>query len=355
MSDKEAINTPGHRKGPVGLVNAYLADFRTDLDRRYGNLSTYQAYLRVALDGLVYDGARVTAADLRTTLEPFTKQDVGGFRGDQFKIFFSDLEYISLLEKGGLDGVNQRLNDLFVLLKTDLPSGEKEEVKHKLNHLLGRAVYLFPHLAGSVKVQLKPGVEQNTEKFERKYGLGYYHNRFDTLKEVYKAETGQPFSDTLVVPLPYGFSTGTHGSGQRNAAAASSLTVFFSSVSQLGKREIKEPSLAVSIERPLMSDSSTHFTLGEVEAIRFSENDKFTPYVSGNYGKYKLVERGNALTHYLTFRQFANYSNLRKREGFNVTDEEWEKCQKYLVEPEGFSNLWNYDQSTRSVSGFFAS
>lgn len=152
-------------------------------------------------------------------------------------------------------------------------------------------------------------------------------------------------------PLPYGFTTGTHGSGERAAMASSRENVYISFRNPRDDSGII-PVLGLGIKAPLLTPGSTVFTLDEVESIAFTDKNEFTPYVDDRDGKYVLTEKGNSITYYLRFRDFSNYRGSRERENLReINDKEWEVIGG-LNEPGAYSNLWNEDYETHKLDGF---
>ncbi len=84
--------------------------------------------------------------------------------------------------------------------------------------------------------------------------------------------------------------------------------------------------------------------MDEVEDVQFVSNKAYTPFVTDRDRKIELIDRGNPATHYLMFRDFADYRSLRKRENLKeLTDEEWAFCQRKMWNPQFLTNHWRED------------
>ena len=362
MTEKrvETPEAPVYLQPTVRLVNATLDEVRNSLSlnsKSERGLSEAQKELDLVLNGnpnepgkssLVYDGIGVTASDLQKALSPFSTENIGYHRIDsKFKELVFDLETIKLLEKGGLDAVNEKLGRLFESLKTEATTAEEKEGAIKeFNEMLGRAIYLFPHLAIGVEVKLKPGALERTEEIETRY---YESTRgwFEKLALTYQNERGVPLPDSLVFPLPYGFTTGVHGSGERAAMLQSWEDIFLTSSFPRQMRGVRIPVLSLGIKSPLVIPDYVLFETDEIESIRFTEEGTFTPWVGPdpeNSHKAALREKGDSVTCYLRFRNFLDAKACRKRENLlELSSEEWGKYNRELLTPRNLSNLWRED------------
>ena len=336
-----------HLRPTANLVNATLVDIDDYLSREAATrsgLSPTQAALREALPQAIYDGVRTTASDIKATLAPFIGEYIGFEKDGQFKEFVGDLEYVELMEQGGLDAVNSRLRELSKTIKADVPKEQKSDAMDRINRLLYRAIYVFPHLATGVQVDLAPGTEGKSEEIWEIYGYDYGSERrkYEQLRDRHQERYDTPFPDTLTVPLPYGFTTGTHGSGQRAAVGASMDEISYTFISlRHNPWNPDTPALGIEIGAPLITTRQTYFTMGEVEDVRFVAGHEFTPLVSHNG---ELVDRANPVSHYLMFRDFAVYAAFRRRENLpELTEDEWKLCQTRLWSAPFSSNLWQED------------
>jgi len=368
---KEKSPVPFHLQPTVQLVNATLDEVIKGLsmeEEQDGFLTEAERELSIVLEGtldeprkppLRYDGVQITASNLRQTLEPFSQENYGQSIDSRFKGLISDLEYIELLEKGGVGAVNGRISEWLECVKGDVPLEQKTKAMGEVNHILGRAIYLFPHLARGIAVSLKPETEQKTKEFEDKYGWDYYRNRYNMLLEVYQEKKGFPLPETLVLPLPYGFTTGTHGSGERTARASSQEDIYLGFIHPRGDYQTNVPALAVVVKAPLIVEHPTYFTVDEVESIEFTDNGEFTPFVDKRNNENVLVEKTTPEIYYLRFREFSGVRhNLGERMQLReLTDEEWDRCNRELVTARPFTNLWQevYHTKPRTLKrGFIA-
>lgn len=350
MSERILGVIPSYLQPTATLINATLVEGKDFLDLvaagRYYSPTPIQTAFRELLPTLIYDAKSTTALALQATLEPFTKVFTGLRSEDAFRAFVGDLEYVDLLEKGGLEGVNTRLSELVNVLKTDATSEEKLRVVRSLNRHLYRAIHFMPHLATGVEVKLAPGTEDKAEEFGSKYSLEAEGQRriYDSLRKAYPAKLGKQFPEKLILPLPYGFTTGTHGSGERSGVAQSSGQIGFGFMRQREGEDALEPVVNVSIQAAFFTPRQTNFTLDEVESVRFVGAEEYTPVVAERDGVVEFRDRGNPVSYYLYFRDFSNNRSLRKRENLReLSDEEWEFCQTRILSSRPYTNLWRDD------------
>lgn len=361
MTEKlEEIKTPDYSALTARFVNASLDEFRNRLagerESRQG-LSEAQERLNRALTDFRYDGVQTAASSLQKKLDPFSEEELGYELSSPFKRFVADLEYIELLEKGSLGAVNGRVAELFEQAKgLEMSPEQQEELVGRLNDIMMRGIYIFPHLAKGVEVKLKPGVEGRTKKFEEVYGrMGYYRRVYDRLLEAYQRVRGRPLSNTLIFSLPFGFTTGTHGSGERAAVVASQEHVYFTFIHPRDDWQTKVPALALSLEAPLIMPHYSLFTLDEIDSIQFTDKGDFVSYVDRHREGEILIEKPNFVNYYFGFRNFFNYRMFRSEKIEEFSNEEWNQCQENLAEPGGFGNLWREDfRTNKLVKGFLA-
>src|SRR3972149_577359 len=89
---------------------------------------------------------------------------VGGRRMEDLDLLrlAQDLEYLSLYEKHGLDGLNDYLSSLITDLSTSKSYEENVPIANNLNDFLRRAIYLFPHVARGVKVGIRRDFKESS-------------------------------------------------------------------------------------------------------------------------------------------------------------------------------------------------
>ncbi len=282
------------------------------------------------------NSGRSTAPEMLEILSPLAAKEVDlpYKTGDKFREFVDDLELLALFEQGGIDGLNRKLdNSLKVLQEAKLTTAELEKVIGEVNNILCRAIYLFPHLVSGVEVKVGESAAANGESLRRKY---YEPNRFYYEGLIEKlAERGDVSPSTLIIPLPYGFTTGTHGSGERAAMGASRMDIFFSFASRRDSPASPTPCLKVTIEPPLIVARETTFLTDEIESVRLTGHSPYTPYFDDRHRDGPLITRGNHVTCYLTFRDFANYGTGRYLAG---------ETKPIVLEPyKNTRNLWQVD------------
>lgn len=207
---------------------------------------------------------------------------------------------------------------------------------------MGSAIYLFPYLAKGVEVNLKPAADKATEKFNGEFGITYLRNWYNELLKT-QEEAGLPgSSEQLILPLPYGFTRDPSDEGDRK-------DIRLSWINRYGQLAYgyRVPAVAVAING---QRKYSHFTLDEVESIRFTDNEAFTPYIEWGYDEQratlveKLVEKPDSIDHYLRFRGFRriSYQDLESSKDqlpFSQLDPvEWRVVREMEI-PED-RNLW---------------
>lgn len=140
----ETIEKQSYLQPTVRLVNAVLSEIDETLRQRCqdGDLSGVQKKLALILiDGisegprkskLVYDGEQVTASGLRGIFGPLSEKDLGYGIDSKFKRLVADLEIIELLEKGGIDGVNKKVGELFDSLNVKASIEQKTKTMEEM-------------------------------------------------------------------------------------------------------------------------------------------------------------------------------------------------------------------------------
>ena len=303
---------------------------------------------------MVYDGTRFNFSSLQEAFGDY--KNFSYLSEPKINDIISDLRCLELLEKKGIKGIKKRVTDLFDIARQDGTLEQRTRACIELNEIFCRAIYLFPHLVKGIEVKLKEGTEQKSEEFFRTYSSDYGRFWYESFFEFYKKEHGVN-PTPLVFQLPYGFTTGTHGSGERNAMMHSRDTLALTSILKRDKPSTKIPALALEIRAPLITSSHTSFSLDDVESIQFSDKGDFTPWIDNRQGKDVLIKRGNYLGYYFTFRDFSNFSNFRRGiDGMKfgrLSKEQKDKINLELVEAQSFTNLWHDDYKTGKLETGF--
>lgn len=331
----------------VTSINARIGKFRDKLTPDRGILGNWskvqdvppeQDKLREALAATVYDGVSVTAGKLRESLESQTEPG-SEYIGPKYERLVRDLDFVELLELGGMDAVNKRLQKRLSSLTSpgSRPDDQTRELNLINNEFLQRAIYLAPHLTTGVEITLKPGALERAQRFERGYMDDFYRDDHRRLARVHQEKKGSPLPDTLVVPLPFSFYTGTHGSGDRTANNISSDTVFLDFMQERKDRLKGTPTVAIALN----PWHNTHFALDEVERIRFTNERSFTPTLGVENSVEHLIEVSPEL-YYLRFREFKPYN----------------KSDWNVLSPNTVGNLWGVNEPVlrrrRLTKGFIA-
>ena len=225
------------------------------------------------------------------------------------------LTQITLLESGGLDEINRAIaydfGQLQKLSPVTLKGGTRETrlaesagnqaLCDNLNSRLCSAIYLFPHLAQGVLVK----VTGDWEEGRNRDALDTTHRRNYTSLVNGMKSSGRGTS-VLCLPLPYYFTTGAHGTGERAAMGASNETVI-SQMSYSDEDHGHVPGIDLMLEKPVIVTRHTVFGVDEVQSISLAPCEEYTPFVRTFTRTDELEERANPLTQYLIFRDFERY------------------------------------------------
>jgi hypothetical protein len=268
------------------LMNARLFDLRESAENhlKYINTTSDQQIFLDTLECIPPDAPLDLIHD---TLTPFVEASLDDETRETLAMFSADLDFIHVFQERGIGGLNEVLNRYLQNAK----EGRDDDIK-TANQLLYRAIYLFPHVAHGVSIAIDPGVYK-------------HYSEFKGLAEHYQFKHLPPPSE-IVLPLPYSFSTGTHGSGERTAIHESVETVKLKRGSQT---LIGKPALQLEIESPGFNRWYMNIPLDVVHAIELTSTGHFIPHV--DLGPHTSTsERGNYLRHYLLFRNFARDATI---------------------------------------------
>ena len=242
-----------------------------------------------------------------------------------------------------LDEVNKTLDSILIELRRDLSLEEKKALTIKANGLLYGVIYNYPYLAHSVEVRLGREAYENSERIDDLCGESnrWWYKRLVGNRK--KQGESDPYS--LVVPLPYGFTTGTHGSGERAAISASRREVYFDLTNRRGKYEYDNPCLRVTVQAPLVFSHETTFLPEEIDKVSLSGRIDLSPYLG--HDRDEVESRGNYIYNYLDFRGFENrgIGKYIKKDSKPI-----------ILTSQQDYGLWSYDwQKRKLIKGFFVS
>lgn len=234
-------------------------------------------------------------------------------------------------KKGALNALieqtNTEIDAHIVQLRQSTNIEELQDLTGKLNNTLFKAIYHFPHIVNGVEIMFQNNVDAHAEEWGKQYGHEYAIGRRVWEK---LAQENQEMYASLVFPLPFAFSTGTHGSGSRAATTASSVDIFFTNIGWE-----KKPVLAFQLLA--YQDNPAYVELSEIKHVILSSRSDFAPSVGYNQ---EILPKQNSILHYLNFRQFSHVPLIRQEEfPSEYTNEDMLLIQHSLLLP-GASNLW---------------
>lgn len=278
-------------------IQAPQTQFNSRTAEEQDSRKRYLGTLQNALGGIVFDNKRVTIEQLRACLYANLPAVLQDQRKDAISRLITDLRYIKILEKGGLEAINEELKSLFEELHKKTISHRFTRALHQrtayhIADLTSQASSLFPHLASGIAIDFQPGAlaKANSSK--------HHHNGrsiYAQFCQTYAETTHQNHPDRLILRLPVNNRTITD--------------LYFR---QLGNST--EPFFTVAVRgRSLSTDpqeSFAHFGLDKITNIEFiGGNPDFTSYLASrkqvdNSVNHQLEPRENSLWYYLRSRGF---------------------------------------------------
>lgn len=334
-----------------------LADEATRVLELADDAGAAASRLRRARDLLASLSERgdLPAAELRRELTPLIRENrdaetdiaMAAFWGDVAR-YGQDLTYASWVETGGIAAVNAHLDQALQRLRASgADYGMQREAVGQINDVLRRAIYIFPHLAGTVTIEAALD-ETDFETRVAQYIGGPQANRVELL-EVWRA-SGAPQREQatlLHLSLPYLFSA--EGSiAQRRARRDSWEDVAFVGRRKWRRAEVSDVGSAAEVELPPLVLVRTAYDrdLGmsriamllarEVRRVALTNEPQRLKARSAKFAESEPRSRLDALTHYLLFRDFGDIGqNPRLARGLDIP----ELAQVSLFEPEYATGL----------------
>ncbi|MFA6460918.1 MAG: hypothetical protein WCV90_01515 [Candidatus Woesearchaeota archaeon] len=201
--------------------------------------------------------------------------------------------------------LEEKLSNLKRTIDPKLLGGLAQEI----NDLLYEVILNHPTEANAVQIStiISPKREEK--------GLPYAHTIFSgryKLEMFLSAALGtKELHDTVefefVKHLPYFFTTGTHGSGERAAMGCSCPNLLV----ETGLEDNDVPAyLMIDVADQGFMQQSIHLFLDEIKSVKLAQvpNDKFTSVVDRpGRDKYTLKTSSSSVSHYLWYRGF-NFS-----------------------------------------------
>jgi hypothetical protein len=356
------------------MINNFLADVHDDLQHyarmnpvtedHQKNEKAAAIQTLAALDELraltndpavVYDVDHVNARLLDAKLRPFTtpekKPHLTYFIRERLSLLLSWMNTVSVVEAGGLKALNTELlflMDEFASICTTDKYDEIRQAGFKIDQFLCSLIFVCPHIVRSIKIKLKNQLLSGDEISKRGHGggglSGHGRHHLEKLIERITTQIDDNWDRTLCIPLPYYFTTGTHGSGERAACGASNMVIEFDPAHDRDGKNY--PAARVNITRAIISYDLCLILFEEIESIELSSDASYTPMLSpdfrDNCTSDELRERGNWVRQYLRFRDFCDMRNFRKPEEFpDIREYRFKYLNTHIWEPGFGSRLWN--------------
>lgn len=233
-----------------------------------------------------------------------------------------DLTYLDPVERRGIDGLNAQLADLLELLcSAELDRAASEQAAAQINDLLRRAIYLFPHLAACVTLE----IALDEDGFESAAG-GYVGRRTANRRELRQLcrESGQTAGGdryVLHLPLPYLFSAKSPAMRRRARCDSWEDLAFLprrfvqrqnlrgGTAETRGRMRVEIPAIVLvrtALSRELGVSRSTMLLAREVVRIELSTERHYLQVYNARTANDPPQDRPDPLTHYLLFRDFGD-------------------------------------------------
>jgi hypothetical protein len=255
--------------------------------------------------------------------------------------FEHDTTYLERVRAGGLASLNSLMAELLRLLCDEAASRlQTEQLAGQLNDVLRRAIYLLPHLAAGVRVEIVRRDADFAERVERYIGRG--RTRRGELFHLWSdgGSTREGTRDVLSLPLPYLFATDSE-TAQRRARRESweDLAVLPSrwmqredvrggTAAKQASMQVRLPPLLLvrtALDRELGHSRVAILMLDEVKRIALipggpeapsdDADPRYLPAFSSTIADKLARPRPGRAMHYLIFRDFGDIGHNRALAG----------------------------------------
>ncbi|MBR9704883.1 hypothetical protein GOV12_05705 [Candidatus Pacearchaeota archaeon] len=174
---------------------------------------------------------------------------------------------------------------------------------------------------------------------------------FKVVCDVDIQDLSKPFEFTFIKNLPFSFTTGTHGSGERDAAMSSCPNLSFKTSSNMTNVPAY---LAIdSTDFGMLKRNDMYLLLDEVNSISLVNAKKgdLTTRAMEEGNDLKLIDPRTPETHYLNFRRFKGYRFCIDKDTVqeDIDKEVYEKVRKICL-PENGTGLFvtSFGSGTKS-------
>ena len=193
---------------------------------------------------------------------------------------------------------NLALEERLSLLKRERDKHQVRMAVNELNDVIYSAIDLHAPRVNAVQIQTRADVSSECSDLPD----GGYRAR---LKDYIQKATNQEGLEGIVpflfnLHLPFAFTTGTHGSGERVAMSSSIRNVLFEEV---GFGRYAPSSLKIDLSGGgWLLRKDVYFLPSEVDSVKLVQDSEFSPIYQDR--DKPLVQPYSTLDHYLTFRGF---------------------------------------------------
>lgn len=265
------------------------------------NLSDEELDLYLILNIFLNEWSEVTVENLQKNLEKFQAHNsnfdyVSNFgRLNIFQRFLKDLNYIKLFEKEGIAGLNTYLANLFKQLKDN--KWNNDGTMENINDIIGRVVQYFPHVINSIEVNLKPNINEKDidlqDSVDLRKTLMEYNKKLESegKNKLSEVITPLPWGRLLNTPCPLTAVDAENILGEThplcilqeelNMKRIQGETCYFGKAYDIDWDEFPILSLCLHKEEPMSGYNNVYLRLNEVENIKFSSREDFTPLLQG--------------------------------------------------------------------------
>ncbi|HUD19739.1 MAG TPA: hypothetical protein VMR81_04820 [Patescibacteria group bacterium] len=267
------------------------------VSRPVDSLGPTSEYEKGFISSLSYYGNETTIASVGSVNNLVSRFETEReqFQNPYITRLVKDVKYLTVIEREGVGGLNRRLDDLLHTFQANRSHQENVQAVDAMNDLLYRALFLFPHLAKGVEVELAGDID-----LERPLAHYFTESREQLiyLRQMYEDQYGEVLPSRMIFPLPY---------ESNRIRRRSNFTV-------MAVGETIAPAIELLIGTVSRGTYVSQFLPDEIQSIRFTANDDFVPEVNGSTRGRELESRGNAIRNYIGFRNFVSTDETKGKQ-----------------------------------------
>ena len=235
---------------------------------------------------------------------------------------------------------------------------ELDTIAGEMNAILCQAIEQYPTEVNAVRIPALISIGRKDDRLPHHgtifSGRAVLNDFLCTVSETEKLSGVVEFE--FVKHLPYTFTTGSHGSKERDAMTASCRNIAVETTGRENTLAYFE--IAMRDNQALMEECIYLFP-DEIQSIKLEQvsDNEFTPCIQKTNSKYELTAPLSSAGHYLYFKGFEGYMissdhipNIKRRDDIA-------KLLKYVILPDRTTGLFRIEErriQTSYFSGFAA-